>query len=467
MIFADRQAEARMVASSEKMAAIEQSRRSDPSATQATAVAGESASSAGAALSIRLWRAGGTSSSAELSWQGTDAAVCLMLDLIAAGQIGQNGQAGEAGQAGAGVATTADGKYLVVAFSGITAALLTARRLQWALTGFTETGRFAGTAAAVLVHSKADLPALASDSSVLLPLEKAAAGQILLTPKAAELLRDLPGLPLQAAADAGLSEVLWRDPEAPSSGSSDEEALSQLIKLHGLEVEAPTPSLSPAPEPIAPAAPFGTDRGLRALPIAVEPDAVDLGAVESGDLDPGSSVASRRVKPGLLIGAGCAAAILLVLIVVFAISHKGAAKPAAVAVETAASTTAPASSVSQPAQGQAASAVPQTSTVPASTTKPQKDRKHEDAAQGNPSAADAAKAQGSQANQDKQPKPVGGNCELDSNLLPKMLEQAERSRADGNYPAALRQFRAVLACDSHNARARSGLDLTEFGMQHR
>jgi len=464
MIFADRQAEARMVASSGKMAAIEQSRRSDPSATQATALAGGSSSSAGAALSIRLWRASGTSPSAELSWHGTDAAVCLTLDLIAAGQTG------EAGQAGAGVATTADGKVLVAAFSGVTPALLTARRLQWALTGFAEADRFAGTAAAILVHSAADLPALASDSSVLLPLEKATAGQILLTPKAAELLQDLPGLPLQAAADSGLSEVLWRAGEAASSSSSDEEALSQLIKLHGLEVEAPAPSAAPVPAPTAPAAPpapFGTDRGLRALPVAAEPEAVDLNALESGDLDPGSSAASRRGKPGLLIGAGIAAAILLVLIVVFAVSHKGAEKPVAVAAQPAASVTAPASSISQPPPGQAASPAPATSAAPALPAKPQRDRKHDEATQSNPTAADSAKAQSNQDKQDKQAKPVVGNCDLDSNLLPRMLEQAERSRADGNYPAALRQFRAVLACDPRNARARSGLDLTEFGMQHR
>jgi hypothetical protein len=282
---------------------------------------------------------------------------------------------------------------------------------------------------------------------------------------------------LQTAADGGLSEVLWRAAEATSSGRSDEEALSRLIKLHGLEVEAPALSPSQAPEPIAPvapAAPFGTDRGLRALPVAVEPEAVDLGAVGSGDFDPGDSVASRRVKPGLLIGAGCAVAILLALIVVFIVSHKGAEKPAAVAVETAGSTAAPVAGPGQPLQVQAASTVPTTSAVPAPPTKhdepAQKVRKHEEAGQGNPSAADAAKASSSQGNlakQDKQARAVGGNCDLDSNLLPKMLDQAERSREEGNYPAALRQFRAVLACDHNNARARSGLDLTEFGMQHR
>jgi len=62
---------------------------------------------------------------------------------------------------------------------------------------------------------------------------------------------------------------------------------------------------------------------------------------------------------------------------------------------------------------------------------------------------------------------AAGNCDLDSHMLPKMLDQAERSREQGNYPAALRQFRAVLACDRNNARARSGLDLTELAVQHR
>jgi len=273
---------------------------------------------------------------------------------------------------------------------------------------------------------------------------------------------------LQATADGGVSEVLWRGVEAPPSGSSDEETLSQLIKLHGLEVEAPAPSPVPAPEPIAPTAPvgpFGTDRGLRALPVAVESDAVDLSTVESGEFGPGDSVAGRRVKPGLLIGAGIAAAILLVLIVVFAISRKGAEKPVAVAAEPAAPTTAPVASISQLPQGQAASPAPTISAAPPTPAKhsepAQKDRKHEDAGQGSLSAAGTARSQADQ------PKPVGGNCDLDSNLLPKMVEQAERSRADGNYPAALRQFRAVLACDPHNPRARSGLDLTEFGMQHR
>jgi len=440
------------------MAAIEQSRSVDPSATQASTLAQESASSAGAALSIRLWRAQEKAQAGDLSWQGTDPAVCLTLDGIAAGQGGQTGQAGQTGRAGQGAAPTPDGRFLVAAFAGIQPAILTARRLQWALQGFSEDERFSGTAAAILVHCGEDLPALAADVTVLLPLEKAAPGTILLTAKTAELLRDLPGLPVQAAPETGPSELLWRSPGDAPSRIADEEVVSQFIKLHGLEVEAPAPS----PEPVAadtPPAHGGTDRGVRELPDTAGPD-----AMEPEQPAPGSWIEGLRANPRLLIGGACAAAILLVIVVV-AVFHKGEGKQAPGTAQTAVSTTATPSGAGPQIQAQAANPAAGTgaaaaSTVPVKPGETARRGKHEEAVQGDQPASDSAKAQANQA------KAVGGNCELDSNLLPKMLDQAERSREEGHYPAALRQFRAVLACDPRNARARSGLELTQFGMQH-
>jgi hypothetical protein len=402
-----------------------------------------------------------------LSWKSNDPAVCLALDLITAAQ---------------GVVSAPHGNFLVAAFSGIQQAILTARRLQWAVLGFSEADQFAGTAVAVLVHSTPDLPGLEADSSVLLPLENAAPGQILLTPKTSELLQDLPGLPLQAAAGDGLCELLWRTSEETSSRSSDEETLSQFIKLHGLENEASAPPQEPA---VTPADPLlgGADRDLYTLPDAVEPGAVEFAYPDPG-LSPSRlranprhhyranlrwtplSPSRLRANPRLLIGAACAAVIVLVIVVIVAVSHKGAAKSAAIAVQPASSTAAPLPSTGQPSQSQPANPVPLTGTgTPPEPARPstqtQKGRKREEPPQSNPTPSDTAK---SQANL---PKVAGGNCDLDSNLLPKMLDQAERSREQGNYPAALRQFRAVLACDHNNARARNGLDLTQFDMQHR
>jgi hypothetical protein len=432
------------------MAVIQQSRQTEQPATQASSAATGSLPSAGASLWIRLWRAHEAAQPGDLPWKSSDPAVCLTL--------------------------APNGRFLVAGFTGIQPAILTARRLQWAMLGFAEGDRFAGTAAAILVHSGFDPAALEGDAPVLQPLENAAGGQILLTSKTAELLQDLPGLPLQAGTDAGVCELLWRSAEETSGRSADEDALSAFIKLHGLEVEAPPQPVAPAVVAVPPAR-GATDRGVRAVPDAVATQAAKAFAAEINGVDeaedPGSGgfdfgvLASRLwAKPRILVGAACAVAILLVIVTV-AISHKGAAKPASVAVQPVSSAAAVPANPAQTPQSQPAAAAP-VATSPAIATeavKPsestQKGRKREEPGQASPAAADAAK---SQANQ---PKIAGGNCDLDSNLLPKMLEQAEKSREEGNYPAALRQFRAVLACDRNNARARSGLDLTEFGMQHR
>jgi hypothetical protein len=394
---------------------------------------------------MRLWKPQEDAQTCDLSWTSGDPAVSLVADLVAAEK---------------GAASVPRGKFLVAGFPGIQPAVLTARRLQWALQGFSQAESFAGTTVAILVHAAPDLPALESDSTALLPLENAAPGQILLTPEAAELMRDLPGLPLQAASEAGLCELLWRGPEAAPARSSDEEALSRFIQLNGLENEAPAPPGEPFVSPTEPQ-PAGTDLAWQTMPVAPEPDAA--GIARSA---PGGFVSRLRGYPRLILGSAFAAAILLLVVaLIFGVSHKGAAKPETLQTQPAPSTSALHSGAILPAASLAAHSV----SIPSAATQPRrqqpsepapKDRKPIEPAQANPTAADAAKAQAGP------PVVPAGNCELDSNLLPKMLDQAERSRQQGNYAAALRQFRAVLACDRNNARARSGLDLTELSMRH-
>jgi hypothetical protein len=430
------------------MATFQQSRQPDQQATQATPTAKVAQQIGGAALSIRLWRAKDSAQSSDLSWQGNDPAVCLTADLIAASQ---------------GVVATWNGRFLVVGFSGVQQAVLTARRLQWALLGFCEADKFAGTACAILVHSASDLPALQADASALLPLENAAPGKILLTAKTAEFLQDLPGLPLRPNSDTGLSELVWRHQTETASLPSDDEVLSQFAKQHGIEIEAQAPPQQPqAPAP--PGAPAGTDRGMRPLPGNAGMEAPKPEGGEAAPFDSELQDPPRSGNLRLLIGAACAAVILIVVVVI-ALTHKDAANSSA-AAPPAPSVAAPVSSATQPPQSQTESPAPiANASTPPEPQKPaeptQKERKRDEAARASQAAADAAK---SQANQ---PKVVAGNCDLEANLVPKMLEQAERSRVQGNYPAALRQYRAVLACDRNNARARSGLDLTEFAMQHR
>ena len=429
----------------------------DQPATPAGPLVKESPPASGSALSIRLWRTGEATPAGDLAWSGDDPAVCLTLDLIAAGQ---------------GAAAAPNGGFLLASFPGIQPAILTARRLQWALLGLSEAERFAGTSAAVLVLSTPDLPALEADSSVLRPLENASPGQILLTPTAAELLRDLPGLPLQAASEVALSELLWRSSDEAPSRSSDEEALSQFIQRNGLENEASAPPRQAAVL-AAETPPAGLDQASQAFAVAVSPD-----VAESARSGLGAFIARLRENPRMLLAYAGAAALLVVLVAILAVSHKGSAKPAAVAEPPASSAVAPPPGTNAAvAQPELAKAIPQTS------PQTQVDRKQKELATSNPNPPDTAESPASKSRlaggharpmdemvqkpQANQPKVAAGNCELDSNLLPKMLERAEKSREQGNYPAALRQFRAVLACDRNNARARSGLDLTQFAMQHR
>lgn len=431
------------------MATFQQSRQPDEQATQATPAAKVAQQSGGAALSIRLWRTKESGLSGDWSWQSSDPPVSLTLDLLAASQ---------------GVVSASSGRFLLAGFSGVQQAILTARRLQWALLGLGEAERFAGTACAILVHSAPDLPALQADASVLVPLENAAPGKILLTDTTAEFLRDLPGLALQPNADTGLHELVWRNREEEAGRPSDDDVLSQFAKQHGIEIEPQAPGQEPL-TPASPGAPAGTDRGMRPLPVTAGMEAPKPDGGEVSRFDSELEAPRRSGNLRLFIG-GAIAAVILLIVVVVAITRKGAENPATVALPAATALAAPVASANQPpqspVQGPAPAATAATGPEPTKSAEPsQKGRKREEAAQGNPATADAAK---SQANQ---PKVVAGNCDLEANLVPKMLEQAERSREQGNYPAALRQYRAVLACDRNNARARSGLDLTEFAMQHR
>jgi hypothetical protein len=430
------------------MAASQQSRAPDQSANPAGSLAKKHPALGGAALSIRLWRAHGTGKAEELSWDSKNAAVCLALDLIAASKW---------------VTSATHGRYLVAGFAGIEPALLTARRLQWAIQGFSDSDRFTGTAIAVLVHSAEDLPGLEPGNAALPPLERAAPGQTLLTPKTWELLRDLPGLPLQAASEPGLYELLWHGPEKAPSRTSDEEAISRFIKLHGLEIETPAPAQAPSSSS-APVLP-----GTKDLSGARDPGLFPAAdSAERVRHDPGIVALLRRGNPRLLIGAACAVLIVLVIVTV-AVSHKRTAISAASVVQPASSTAAPLPSGGLPPQPQPTNLAPLT--APGNRTEPakrnvqtqnvqaQKDRSQGKSGQSDPTASDTTLSQLSKQ------KATGGKCDLDANLIPKALDQAEKSRDQGNYDAAVRQFRSVLACEPDNPRARSGLERVLFAKQ--
>lgn len=423
------------------MVSVQQSRQSDQEGVQTALLArGSSLSSAGA-LSVRLWRTQEGAEPSDLSWEGKDPAICLALDVLSASE---------------GSVATPRGRFLIATFSGIQAAILAARRLQWAYQGLSEGSRTVGTSIAVLVHCTEDPPGQGAeiserDNAALDAVEKASPGQILLTAKAAEILQDLPGLPVRVATEAILCELLWNNAAEKTSRSSDEEMLSEFIKQNGLEDQASALAQTAA----------GSVAG------ANEPKEFSLAEVQAGvDSDAGDSAEARRIGPRILIGAGCGVAAVLAIAVFFVFSHKSQTNPAPVAVQQTAPAAVPSAPLVQQPPSQPSTPPPASTTAarpaPAKAAPPvQQSRKQEVAAHGKPASSEAGKshAAGTTAS--------SASCDLDQSMVPKMLDQAERSRAQGDYPAARRQFLRVLACEPNNPRARSGLDHTELDMKNK
>ena len=175
-----------------------------------------------------------------------------------------------------------------------------------------------------------------------------------------------------------------------------------------------------------------------------------------------TSRGNRNLLP--LIGAVCATAVAVGIVLFFAVTHHWWRNPAQVATQAALPTVAiPASTAGQPLQSQPTNPVAVTRN-PAASTKPdsrkKKNRRQEAPEDSRPSESAPTRSQIAEQ------KTQGDNCSLSPNILPKMLDQAERNREQGNYPAAVRQYRAVLSCDHNNARARSGLETALLDIQH-
>lgn len=407
------------------MDVLKQSRLPDKAQPQGSAAANGGPPTCAGTLLARLSTAGEAVGTDPMFWKSASPAVSLVLDLIAASE---------------GFAAATHGNVLVVNFSGVQTAISAARRLQWAVQGFAEDAKNRGTAVALLVLSAEDQSGQRADGFLPL-LNQAKQGQILLTEKSCQNLRDLPGFPLRAASETGLQELLWRGPESESARSFDEKHLAQLIEKHGVNAEA---------EPEAPPAVPKTIGDLDA-----KPDSANENVIHS---------ASRPSLPGdkkiWLIGGACAA-LILVILVIFAMSHGKAPE------STVGTPPAPTPAATPKAATTSAPVVP--STLPAATPPPQSVSPPPQN-QPRPSKADLRAAKGKHDKSTIEPKDESvpepkatpprpsGRCDLDQQEIADEIETAERSLARGTYKDSERQFGAVLACEPGNGRARAGLE---------
>jgi hypothetical protein len=393
------------------MAEIQHDRAPDQTATQTLVIGASRIHAASALVSVRLWRNREDDAPGELLSTSLDPAVCLAIDMLVASR---------------GDVVQTHGKTLLVAFSDVSTAILAARRLQWAFQGLSEANRFAGTAVAILIQSRQDLPDQPTDDSFCVPLEQAAPGQILLAQKASRFLDDLPGLATEATHDPALRELVWRRPDGESSIAADEQTLFRNIKGQGYGDLAPTEQT-----------PDAWDNS---------PAAKDIRSSELGQPDDpfrqsnaGGLWAGLGNKRWIIWSGSAAALICAVTFTVIALHRQSTVTP--VAQPPALVQTTPGSSTTTPSEP----AATPTTLVPAATPAVK-------AAAPKTPKAPAAKPGVEAA---KEP---SGSCESPNAAdARKTLDRAEKNLHNGKYADAKRGFQSVLGCEGTSADAREGL----------
>ena len=377
----------------------------DRTLNRSTASGKKGLSAAKAVLSIRLWSPKEIAPADNSFDNAPSAPVFLVLDLIAAS---------------GGVAETFRGSVLSAKYSDVQSAILTARRLQWALQGLAENKTFEGTTAAILVHSDED----ASVQEGALPgiLENAAGGQILLAKNICKFIDGLPGLLLRDASEDECREMLWRSNEMLLSYADDEQAL--LNHIHQLGLEDPSPAKLEA----------------RAAKVEVEaetpafPPSDDPGDLIRPRIDRDSSYAHGNSR--WLIWGGVAAALLCVAALsLISFRHKVVAQP------------------TEPVTAPISPATPAVAPVAREAPVPQH-------------AAPTPRPSSKPVNPDlKIQKPVGGACDFTQADIERTLGRAENYMHAGRLSDAQGAFQSVANCPTAREKAQDGLQRVRLKME--
>ncbi len=421
------------VALQEKMAASEHFRTVELAATPGSSWGEGNPPFSAACISVRIWPATATAESALSMVSSESPAVWLALDLIAAS---------------GGVPVASQGEALVAGFPSFQSAILAARRLQWAMQGFSEAGEQQAVSLAVLVHSPEDAPNQAAGGALLVPGEQAVPGEILLTEKARQGFENLPGLPMMAAPGDDLRELLWRCPDEQATSSSDEEVLSQLIEEQGarsLPPEEPHPTVI-------------SDVGLAA-------DAATSGLESFQPERPRGR--SRWVM--------AVSAVTLVALAAGAFLYWSHQESAPAVEQSPAQTQTPVQTQTPPATTTNPPAAQGAQTPSTSPAQPAKLTRAEalaaaKAAKNGKGAAKPAEQQAEEKPQPEKPPPEKpppprpqpeaqrGHCELEQSQVNGQVDLAWKNLGRGKYADAKREFAAALACDPGNSRAKDGLE---------
>jgi hypothetical protein len=359
-------------------------------------------------LAVRLFASDGGASPAGVSWNNAGPSATLALDLIKA--------SGGTRDAGGDAVVTAG-------FPNLPSALLTARRLQWALEGLG--GEGGNTTATILVHS-ADDPSAASAQAAL---EKASPGRILLGGSVAESVYQLPNIMLRdAAGPGGWREMLWRSAAAANPASDEHSVLLQIREL-GREDPCPAEMQAPAP---------------RAVTAAVRPDV--SATVAEDDLlghtrrEPDPAPATKK---WLIVGGAAAAVVVFgAVLIPFLVSGNHAKTAAPPPTPPTSVAEPPPATVPTPAPVQPVPSVKTPSTKPGHTSGGKQPRTD-------------------QAGDTNKEARVSGKCDLTESEIPKTLDRAEHYLHAGQLEEAQAQYERVVGCPAAHEKAQAGLRLVK------
>ena len=347
-------------------------------------------------LSLRLRTQDSAGYAADVSWGPDAPAAALAIDVISAS---------------GGAPDQPQGALLLVRFANLQAALLTARRLQWALEGLAENAS-ARVAASMAVHLEQDPPS----GSVAAILENLMPGRTLLSVGIAEAVQQLPGLSVRETSDGNWRELRWQGADAPSGFSDDEQSVLGLIRVLGRQDPCP-----PRTTAVTPAAhvtggfqvPEGLGRSV---------------------LDPEPAAGTGKLK-WLILGGAAAIVIAFAAFLIPGIVSGNHAKTQAPPPDTSTKTAVPTGPViSTPANppGPVVTEKPKPSSKPGKQPKPE-------------------------PKPDQPAQKITGSCDLTEADIPRSLDRAKKYMYDGNLPAAQAIFQRLLPCPSAHEKAQEGL----------
>lgn len=426
-------------------------------------------------LHIRLWTHTQNQDHPQwLSWKSACVPVHMISDLVAACN---------------GVLLPEEQDRLGVRFDSPQRAIAAAKRIQWALLGFSQGQPLQPVAAGILVETASGEPAAGTRSS----LAAAKPAQILVAEAVYERLSGVPGLEFRNfGTEGGVYELVWASSETYRLW---EQSLNQPL------ASAPEPAqeihsatrMMQSPVYLATSEPEPADQPMAVFGQVKEPSngcglpandcfrsGTESGTTEVGPSNSNHSQADSRSSSGrrMLFAIGGIVAIFAVALV-WTMVHRNARQTADQQMKASKeATAAPVAQPSLPALRPPDVSLTQTAAAslpagppavaPATVSAPQVEPKdNEDDSRGRKGKRDRAERHGRKdrsADEDDdepsakgQDKKAGGECQLLANEISSYLGIADKNRAAGKYADAAREYSAVMECDRHNPRAHEGL----------